>query len=525
MRNAAPNSGTEHTSTMFSIFSTLQKKLSLILFAVLTIVGSLVFYLVLYATDMYQQELSQKLNATLAQHIVSEDLLNKEGDINQEAMKQIIHMLMVINPSIEVYVLDATGQLLAFSAPQGKVKLKQVDLKPIKAFIKSQFRYPFFGQDPRNPEQNKIFSAAQIPPSGEPEGYVYVILASEAYESVAHMIKDSYILRYSFGALLFSLVLALISGLVLLTPITRRLTRLSRIMTAFSDNTHSRGNNPPNRYLTTGKQDEIETLGKSFNAMAERIEAQMSQLKQNDAKRRELIANVSHDLRTPLTSLHGYLETLLLKQDQLPEQQRMEYLRIATAHSERLNQLIAELFELAKLDSVETLLNVEPFSLAELIQDVVYKYKLAADERGIELRTLFGGELPFVYGDIALIQRVLENLIDNAMRYTPKHGKITVALTPAQENISVTISDTGCGIPAEELPHIFDRFYRIQKNRENDAQATKNNSSNTGNNYNSGLGLAITKRILALHNSQIKAASTLEKGTSFSFKLAACSAN
>lgn len=497
------------------MFSTLKRKLSAILFFVLCLVGGLVFALVLYATDMYQQEVTQKLNASLAKHIITEDLLIKNGEINQPAMKQIIHMLMVINPSIEVYVLDNTGSILAFSAPEGKVKASSVDLGPIKKFIQSQNLYPFFGKDPRNPKREKIFSAAQIPAEGEAEGYLYVILASEAYDSVAHMIKDSYILRYSLTALLVSLGIALLVGLFLLTPLTRRITRLSRIMTAFSRNDATGlENKEPKRYASGRRKDEIENLGDSFNLMADRIDEQMAELKKNDAKRRELIANVSHDLRTPLTSLHGYLETLILKENDLTQEQRNDYLKIAASHSERLNQLISELFELAKLDSVETLLNVEPFSLAELVQDVVYKYKLAADKRDIALQINFGGDLPFVYGDIGLMQRVLENLIDNAMRYTPKNGKITVSLTPMQENISVTISDTGCGIPTEDLPHIFDRFYRIQKNRE---------SSDSGKSsaQNSGLGLAIAKRILALHNSHIKADSEPNKGTTFSFQLSA----
>lgn len=487
------------------MFNTLHRKLSAILFSVLCLVGALVFALVLYATDMYQQEVSQKLNASLAEHIITEDLLIKNGEINQSAMQQIIHMLMVINPSIEVYVLDLTGNILAFSAPEGKVKTKRVNLNPIKQFIQSKTHYPFFGRDPRNPERQKIFSAAQIPATGEPEGYLYVILASEAVDSITDMIKGSYILKYSLAGLMVSLGIALMLGLLMFSPLTRRIALLSNVMTTFSSHA-SQSNTPEQRYPIGAKQDEIEKLGASFNLMADRIDTQMEELKKNDAKRRELIANVSHDLRTPLTSLHGYLETLILKENSLSAEQRNEYLKIAASHSERLNQLIAELFELAKLDSVETLLNVEPFSLAELVQDVVYKYKLTAEERGIELSADFGSELPFVYGDIALMQRVLENLIDNAMRYTPKQGRITVAVTPMQENISVTISDTGCGIPDDELPHIFDRFYRIQKNRESSAQ-------------NSGLGLAIAKRILALHDSQIKAASSPNQGTTFSFQL------
>ncbi|WP_455204629.1 sensor histidine kinase [Kaarinaea lacus] len=488
------------------MLNTVYKKLSAALFLVLCLVGALVFGLVLYATDMYQQEVSQKLNATLAEHILSEDLLLHNGEVNDQALKQIIHMLMVINPSIEVYLLGNDGKILAYSAPQGKVKRQYVDLTPVKAFVNKSKPLPFFGDDPRDFSREKIFSAAVIPGNRGPQGFVYVILASEAYDSAAAMIKDSYILRYSFSGLIASLGIALLFGLLLFSLLTRRVKKLSRVMTTFLADADSADNNA--RYDSTlPPQDEIDQLGVNFNRMADRINHQMAELKQNDSKRRELIANVSHDLRTPLTSLHGYIETLLMKHNELSDEDRRDYLKTAASHSEQLNKLIDELFDLAKLDSVETLLHLEPISLAELIQDVAQKYSLMAQNKGIVITTEFGSGLPFAYGDIALIQRVLENLIDNAMRYTPAGGKIMLALTADKENITVKVSDTGRGIPKEDVPHIFDRFYRANKSREDGE-------------LHSGLGLAIVKRILALHGSPIQADSSLNRGTTFSFHLA-----
>jgi signal transduction histidine kinase len=240
--------------------------------------------------------------------------------------------------------------------------------------------------------------------------------------------------------------------------------------------------------------------------MADRIDQQVETLKQTDAKRREMVANVSHDLRTPLTSLHGYLETLLLKDKDLSPQERREYLEIATSQSARLNQLIGELFELAKLDSSETLINIESFSLAELAQDVVQKFKMEAGKRNIKIVAEFGSNLPFAYGDIGLIQRVLDNLIDNALRYTPEGGRISISLQSDSDNIVVKVADTGQGIPKEEITHIFDRFYRLEKPR-------------TTSNQNAGLGLSIVKRIIDLHGSDIKADSVPNQGTTFIFSL------
>jgi len=488
------------------MLNTLYKKLAAVLFIVISITGFLLLILVRYTSDMYQQEVGQKLNASLAEHIVANnDILYKKERINHNALKEIFHMLMVINPSIEVYLLDVSGKILAYSAPEGKVKRKYIGINPITNFINKSVVMPVFGDDPRDFERKKIFSAAQIPPVGPAEGYLYVILASEAYDSVTEMIEGSYILKVSMMGLGASLLIAMIAGLLMFSLLTGRLKTLATTMQNYlrpDGNRTIKARYPVKNRL----KDEVESLGESFNLMANRIDAQVAELKNNDAKRRELIANVSHDLRTPLTSLHGYLETLLLKEHELSTEERKEYVQIAANHSKRLGQLIAELFELAKLDSVETLLNVEPFSLGELIQDVVYKFKLAAEERGISLKTSFGFDIPFAYGDIGLMQRVLDNLIENALRYTPHGGEISVVLTPGQGNIMVKISDTGCGIPKEELNHIFDRFYRLQKSRQEGE-------------LNSGLGLAIAKRIINLHGGQISAESTLDRGTTFTFNM------
>jgi len=363
------------------------------------------------------------------------------------------------------------------------------------------------GDDPRHLSRQKIFSAAPIPAQGPREGYLYVILGGEAYDSTADMIQGSYFLKIGLTGLGVALLVALLAGLWLLSLVTRRVGRLSSIMHNYL--AEAKSDEFVIRYpAPEHPRDEIDALGRTFNIMADQIDAQLDELKANDTKRRELIANVSHDLRTPLTSLQGYLETLMLKRETLSEEEKQKYLQIVTDHSQRLGQLVTELFELAKLDSVETLLHIEPFSLGELVQDVVQKYQLTAQQKGIQLKSNFGEDLPSAYGDIGLIQRVLENLIDNAIRYTKSGGSITIALANNKDNIAVKIIDTGCGIDKEELPHIFDRFYRSK--REDKERS-----------YNSGLGLAIAKRILSLHGSDIAADSDIDLGTTFSFELPA----
>jgi len=489
------------------MFKTLYSKLSIALFGLVCLIGLLVFLLVRYSTEMHQQEVTQKLNATLAQHIVNgEPLFNEEG-VNRPALKEVFHMLMVVNPSIEVYLLDKQGKILDYSAPAEKIKRKQVNLQPIKTFIDGDKAFPILGDDPRDVDKRKIFSVAPVMRDGQLECYLYIILAGEDVDSISSMLEGSYIARFTVGGVVASLLIALLAGWLIFFLLTRRLYRLSTTITAYADKQDKQIT--VQRYPEKESEgDEIDRLGHNFNIMADRIDAQLQELKNNDAQRRELIANVSHDLRTPLATLHGYVETLILKGDSLSETERERYLQIAASHSRHLNQLVDELFELSKLESCETLLTIEPFSMAELVQDVIQKFRLKAEESNITLKSAFGNNLAFAYGDIGLIQRVLENLLENALRYTPAGGSISIELLNDSNQIQVRVADTGCGIPAAELPHIFERFYRLEKSRQ-------------GKGDNAGLGLAIVKRIVELHGSVIEASSEVNRGTRFQFYLPA----
>ena len=494
------------------MFKTLYGKLAIVLLGLFCLIGALAIVLTLYTTRLYLQEVNQKLNRALAEHMVSEKILIQAGRVNEGALKEIFHMLMVINPSIEIYLLDADGAILTFSAPPGKVQRQRISLDPLKRFLSGAEALPILGDDPRDINRKKVFSVSPIPAHGPIEGYLYVILGGEEFDSVAQMLEGSYILRLSTWAAAATLLFALLAGLLLFKLLTRRLRRLASAMEAFKRGDFSEQSDFSYRSdvqpWTAQRGDEMDELGATFNQMADRIRQQVEKLEQTDRLRRELVANVSHDLRTPLTSLQGYLETLLLKEGTLSPHEQRKYLEIATAHSEQLGKLIAELFELAKLNSHEMEPHVEPFSLGELVQDVVQKIRLVAEKKQIRLQTNFRADLPFVSADIQLIERVLENLIENSIRHTEEGGAITVTLIPGNEKIRAQVMDTGCGIPPEDLPYIFDRFYRVGKRHE---------ARTTG----AGLGLAIAKRILELHGSSIEAQSTIDVGTTFIFHLPA----
>ncbi len=487
------------------MFKTLYARLAAVLVLLLGVMAALYIALTLYSTRMYLQEVGQKFNRNLAENLVAGKDLIRAGRVNNDALQEIFHMYMVINPTIEIYLLDREGNIVAFSAPPGKVQRQQVSLEPVRRFLAGAPALPILGDDPRDASRRKVFSAAPIVSAEGTQGYLYVVLAGEEYESVAQLLESSYVLRLSAWAGTASLFFGLIAGLVLFNLLTRRLTRLSSAMVAFQDNS----TDAPELFqaVDVESQDEVGRLGATFKQMANRIVAQLRALKQTDNLRRELVANVSHDLRTPIASLHGYLETLLLKENQLSQQQRRQYLEIALRHSAHLARLVAELFELAKLDAEDISLHREPCAIGELVQDVLLKFQLRAREADIDLQGNIPQELPLVLADIGLIERVLDNLIDNALRYTSAGGAVKVSLSARGTEIDVRISDTGCGIAAEEIPHLFDRFYR--------GQSSSNDSAGSG----AGLGLAIAKRILDLHGTPIDIESERGVGTTFGFSL------
>jgi two-component system, OmpR family, sensor kinase len=488
------------------MLKTIYGKITAILLCLFLLIGLLYVFITFFVTKLYIQEVDQRLYHSLAEYLVSKNTYMKEGKINENALEESFKMLMHINPTIELYLLDAQGKILSFSAPAEKIKRKQVSLEPLKNFLGERTSLPILGDDPRDPDRKKVFSVSPLPLKGPVEGYLYIILGGESYDSIAQILQKSYILRLSIWIAIAGLLFVFLTGLLLFSFLTRRLRKLTTAVESFKE---SNFNEPAalSGFFDKHPGDEIDRLGMAFSQMSDRIIEQLNKIKEVDSLRRELVSNVSHDLRTPLTSLHGYLETLSIKGDSLSPQEQKKYLTIAIKHSERLRKLIAELFELAKLDSQEVKLTCEPCHLGELLQDILQKNQITAEKQKINFQTELPENLPFVFIDIGLIERAIQNLIDNSLRYTREGGTVTISLLPEESRITAKFSDNGYGISEEDLPYIFDRYYRAKKD----------------DSASAGLGLAITKRILELHGSGIKVQSELNVGTTFIFSLPLCS--
>ena len=486
------------------IFRTLYSRLALTLFILLCVMGLILNQLIRHSSDMYQQEVSQKLNSKLAANIVDDQPLIQGQQVNRAALNQLFDQLMVINPSIEIYLLDMQGKVMAYSAPQGKVQRTVIALEPVKRFLEQEAQFPIEGDDPRDPTGKKVFSAAKIVSSDGSQGYLYIVLGGEKYDDIVQLLRDSYILDSALFVLLAALGAAMICGLIVFALLTRRLRALGDTMRKYIGKSGEFDRSV--RFDNTAQNnDEVDELGLQFNTMAEKINQQIDELRRMDGMRREMVANVSHDLRTPLTTMRGYLETLLLKNDDLSKTDQKQYLQTALLHSQRLGHLVEELFELAKLDSCESVVYSESFSMGELVQDVAQSFQLRAEQKSIRLDVNINQQVPVVYGDIGMMQRVLENLLENGLRHTPNGGRVSINVDFDSTNVVVRVADNGCGIPPQDVSRIFERFYQQDKN--------------ASDSHSAGLGLAIVKRILELHGSVIKVRSELDHGTTFSFEL------
>jgi signal transduction histidine kinase len=250
-------------------------------------------------------------------------------------------------------------------------------------------------------------------------------------------------------------------------------------------------------------RDEVAALANTFNQMAEQLQMADQKQRELESLRRDLIAWVSHDLQTPLTSMRAILEALSDGVVEEPETVK-RYLNTAQRDVRSLSLLIDDLFQMAQLDAGGFPLHQAEASLSDLISDTLESFTELAKQGEITLEGNVDSDVDPVHMDTQAIGRVLNNLIGNALRHTPPMGRVSVWVRRTGQDVEVTVSDTGEGIRAEDLPHVFERFYRGEKSR----------NRGTGG---AGLGLAIARGIVQAHGGDIRVDSETSKGTQFTF--------
>lgn len=472
------------------------------------------FFLAMWSSEKYHQEVTQKLHRGLAHYVLdhlAEPLFFEANDsqqqglqVNKKVLKGIAMNTMMINPSVEVYLIDNEGHILGHALPEASVDSGRVRIEAIESWLSGERGEAILGDNPRQPGEQNIFSVSPVYYGNLQQGYLYIVLASHESSSIAESVMSSHVSRVLLIALIALLIFFSLSAWLAFRKISRPLKELDKEVSRYRESELE----DSDVSVKEPVNDEIESLSRSFKVMRERIQSQFDLLAENDRLRRELVSNVSHDLRTPLAAMQGYLETLLIKSDSLETQTQQQYLEVAHRQSRHLGELVSQLFELSKLEAGKVTPDYECFSLTELIYDVLQDYELKAQEEGIGLTAKVPDKNIVVKADISLMQRVLRNLIDNAFAHSHDSGAITLSMLIHEEKVVVGVGDRGEGIAEEDLPYVFDRFYQ------SGAQTSKGEKK-----AGAGLGLSIVKKILDLHDSVIRVRSEQQVGTEFSFEL------
>jgi signal transduction histidine kinase len=256
--------------------------------------------------------------------------------------------------------------------------------------------------------------------------------------------------------------------------------------------------------------DEVSSLARTFNRMAMDLDSRATALAASDRTRRQLLADVSHELMTPLSAIRGYVETLGMADLPIDQDTRRRYLDIVEQETHKLEAIIGDLLDLARLEGGGDRIHAEPVAVADLFKRISDRHEPSLRDRNLSLETEIAKDTPQIRGDAGRLEQALQNLAANAIRHTPEGGRVRLAAAPAEDGVRITVRDTGPGIPPEHLPRVFDRFYKVDAARAGTAVPS-----------GSGLGLSIVRAIIERHGGTVTAANSSDGGALFELHLPA----
>ena len=470
-------------------------RLTLALALLLLAYGAFVALLGRQVAAEHEQESLQRLSHGLARHIVEHwpEIALADPDLaDQAARASLLSMLMVVNPGVQAYVLDADGRVKAYIGEPGMVRQEQVDLHPVREFLAGA-ALPLRGTDPMGAPEPRIFSAAMFPPRAtdeRPPGYLYVVLDGQPRDQVAGQLSLRRVWQGAGVAAAIGLLVTVAIGAIAFRQLSWPLHRLAARMRDYNGPAAGGGRSGAVPVPARSVGNEVRAIGAAFEGMTQRIEAQAAREAQQSAAHRETMASVAHDLRTPLTALHGHLEALAGP----PLAQTMHRERVLAAalgQSDKVRRLSQQLFELAALQASDQVLHRERFLLDELVTDAVQKFGLGDQPPTVTLAGAAPGRLEFD-GDLQLIERALTNLIDNALRHAPGETPVRVSVRREGAQAQILVEDAGPGLPVE----LVQRLELGQSLRDPPLRRT---SGGIG-----GLGLAIAQRVAVLHGGSLR---------------------
>lgn len=448
----------------------------------------------------YNSVLYQRSGEFLERVLETSPSLWQSYDADKVGFSEALQNYILYSPNTGLYLLDADGNVLA-TAGEGKRfwATYQVDLDLMKSSWARDPYIPMWGDDPDFPGQSYIVALRPVMRSGVLHGWLYLVARStDLGESTPDLFK-SYAIRTAAKVGLVVLTLTVLLTMAMVAILTKPLIGLTREAEKVRGSAITHFDQHP--FPHTERHDEIGQLSRTFRDMVGRLRQEMRRVSETDAKRREMVASVSHDLRTPLTALLGQLETVRLKRDRLSPEEQQQFLERALHNAKHLQRLTDALAELAKLDNPDFSMQPEPIAIGELAGDVVQRYEVRAHDSGLQMSIDYPDGLPLASVDAGLVERALANLLDNALRVTPRGGRIQVLVNQVTAGIRLEVSDTGPGVTQEDRPQLFDRFFQASQHRDLRGSA--------------GLGLAIVKRVAELHGGRAGVDSVPGSGATF----------
>lgn len=431
------------------------RRIYIVIFLLIALLGVVFTGITYIATTNFYETSTQLLNKDVAAHIARfTSPYGKEG-FDQAKADSVFYEAMVISPSAEVYFLDTAGNVIYFHGHPEEIKSRHIALGHILRYLSSDGTRHINGPDPRDPAHPKIFSAAAVEGASGPLGYIYVVLGNAQYRSVTQMLYNSAVTPAVLGTVAAILAISLLVTLLYLRRMRLRFDELVNVM------------------------------GKRF-------------------RQGDFMVNLSHDLRTPLAIARGYGETLLLKKEELTVTQEREYTELVVGKIRQVEGIVNQLFELAKIESPNFEPHREPFLFSEMMGEVLHAVgaRSAPEPHHLENRDAENADRPgrqveeaevqgrkiqergleeasWIEADVAMMERVIQNLVVNALAYTPTGGKIALSLTREGPELVFRIENQGPALPQDLLTWI--------------------NTGETAAPPHAAIGLTIVRKVLSLH--------------------------
>ena len=433
------------------------------------------FFITIVASFSVAGFVSLRLNDQQIESTVEEDLIT-----TNDYVSKVISNINIENRDdiIDLYAKSSEMAITCYSSSEGYVAYGNKKYNPTPEQIMAMFKST--NNELSFKHHNEVLAYGTKNMINGQEYYIYVQKDTSGQKSA---IANSAILILGCVFLTGSIVFLVIADIIV-----KPLTRLTNAIKELSNGNY-------NVRVDNVGQDEISKLNQGFNQMAR-------QLAKQDETRQKFISDISHEFQTPLTSIQGFAN--ILKEEDLPKEQRVKYANIILYNSKRLSSLAKNMLQLTLLDREEIELELTNYSLVEQMNRVISTQENQATEKNIEIVFEMPKKEIFIEGDEQRLEQVWTNIISNAIKYTNEGGLITITMKKNSKDIEVSIEDTGIGMSKEVVSHIFERFYREDKAR---------------NVEGNGLGLAIVKSIVDLHHGKIDILSQVDVGTNFIVRL------